>query len=519
MRRGPKPAKSKEAKPPVARKSPKDDGTGLGDVEKRLAEALRDKAEVLEQQAATAEILRLISSSPTDIQPVFDAIAVNAFRLCDAEGVVVTRYDGTLLRVAAVHNVKREAVDRMERQYPRAPSRDLPSGRAVLDGVVVHVPDLQAAVEFASSVPRQLGAGSHISIPLLHQGRAIGVIGISRWKRGPFPDRHIELLKTFAAQAVIAIENVRLFKELEASNRDLTESLTQQAGTADVLKVISSSPTDLQRALNTLTEAAAQLCDADHAAVYRLEGDWMSAAAFYGPVQSFGQPLGRGSVVGRAMVDRRTIHVHDLAAEPDAEYPEGKAAQRRLGHRTVVATPLLREGHPIGALALWCMEVRPFSDKQVALLQTFADQAVIAIENVRLFKELEARNRDLTTALDQQTATAEILRVISGSPTDVQPVFDAIVTSAMRLLGGFSATLRQLAGDQLDLVAFSTTSEPGDEALKSLSQLPLADDPFSPRRFVGGRRVLRAILRPMHGWGPGDGKSHAPAAIACLDLG
>src|SRR5262245_10959503 len=135
MRRGSKPVKSKEAKPPIARKSPKDDGTGLGDVEKRLADALRDKAEALEQQAATAEILRLISSSPTDIQPVFDAIAVNALRLCDAEGVVVTRYDGTLLRVAAVHNVKREALDRIERQYPRAPSRDLPAGRAILDGV------------------------------------------------------------------------------------------------------------------------------------------------------------------------------------------------------------------------------------------------------------------------------------------------------------------------------------------------------------------------------------------------
>src|SRR5215831_6446753 len=233
MRRGPKPAKSKEAKPQVARKSPKNEDSRVRDLEQRLAEALGDKAEAQEQQAATAEILRVISASPADAAPVFDAIAVTALRLCDAESVVVLRYDGTLLRVAALHNVKREAVDRIARQYPRAPSRDLPSGRAILDGVVVHVPDLQAAVEFASSAPSQFGQGSHVSIPLLHEGRAIGVIGISRRRRGPFPDRHIELLKTFAAQAVIAIENVRLFTELAVRNRALADFFFNETATTE----------------------------------------------------------------------------------------------------------------------------------------------------------------------------------------------------------------------------------------------------------------------------------------------
>src|SRR5499426_2585938 len=270
MRRGPKPAKSKEAKPPAARKSLKNDGANVRDLEQRLAEAMRDKAEAQEQQAATAEILRVISASPADAAPVFDAIAVTALRLCDAESVVVMRYDGTLLRMAALHNVKREAVDRIERQYPRAPSRDLPSGRAILDGVVVHVPDLQAAVEFASAAPRQFGLGSHISIPLLHQGRAIGVIGISRQRRGPFPDRHIQLLKTFANQAVIAIENVRLFKELQTSNRDLTEALDQQTATSEILRVIASSQTDVQPVFDAIAESAARLCGAFDAVVYRV---------------------------------------------------------------------------------------------------------------------------------------------------------------------------------------------------------------------------------------------------------
>src|SRR5262245_4973848 len=293
MGRGQKPAKSKEAKPPTSRKSPKSNDAKVRDLEKRLAEALSDKAEAQEQQAeareqqtATAEILRIISSSPGDAQPVFDAIAVNALRLCDAEGVVVTRYDGTLLRVAALHNVSREAVDRIERQYPRAPSRDLPAGRAILDGVVVHVPDLQAAIEFASSVPRQSGAGSHISIPLLDQGRAIGVIGISRRRRGPFPDRHIELLKTFADQAVIAIENVRLFNETK-------EALDRQTATAEILRVISSSPTELQAVYDVILERIMRLCEADIAALFLYDGECLSTAASLGTTPRYAEHLRR----------------------------------------------------------------------------------------------------------------------------------------------------------------------------------------------------------------------------------
>src|SRR5262245_10631059 len=247
MRRGPKPAKSKvEAKPPVARKSPRDDAK-VRDLEKRLEEALKGKAETLghlqtrdrelaesqEQQTATAEILRAISSSPTDAQPVFDAIAVDALRLCDAQGAVVVRYDGELLHLVGQHNVNPEAVDRLKRLYPLAPGRHNPMGRAVLDKVVVQVLDLQATDEFSGSVARQFGARGHVSIPLLHRDSVVGAIGISRPTVGPFPDRQIELLKTFAAQAVIAIENVRLFNETK-------EALDRQTATSEILRVISS---------------------------------------------------------------------------------------------------------------------------------------------------------------------------------------------------------------------------------------------------------------------------------------
>ena len=259
-RRSAKPAQAKiEAKLSVSRKAFRNKGARIGDLEKRLAESLGREAEAQEQQAATSEILRVISSSPADAQPVFDAIAVNALRLCDAKGAAVARYDGELLHVVAHHNVNPEAVDRLERQFPRAPDRRNSIGRAVLDGAVVHVPDLETAVELSESVARQFGARSQVVVPLLHQGRAVGAIGISRPQLGPFSDRQIELLKTFADQAVIAIENVRLFTELQEKNAQsteahaqVTEALEQQTATGEILRVIASSPTDVQPVFDTI---------------------------------------------------------------------------------------------------------------------------------------------------------------------------------------------------------------------------------------------------------------------------
>jgi two-component system, NtrC family, sensor kinase len=478
MRRGPRPAKSKvEAKPPVARKSPKDDGTRVRDLEKRLAEALGREKEGQEQQAATAEILRVISSSPADAQPVFDAIAVNALGLCDATRAVILRYDGALVHLAAHHNVDPEVVDQLERRFPAAPNRHHPTGRAILDRAVVHVPDLQAAVEFSESVARQFGAGSNISIPLLHQGRAIGAIGISRPTLGPFSDRQIALLQTFADQAVIAIENVRLFNETK-------EALEQQTATSEILRVISSSPTDLQPVLDAVAERAARLCNADDVKIHLVDGDTLRLAAQRGPIPSVeARPIIPTRHIGRAVLERQTIHVHDMRTALD-QFPDAAADVLTYGPRTSLATPLLREGVAIGVIQIRRLEVKPFAEKQIALLETFADQAVITIQNVRLFKELQARNRDLTTALDRQTATSEILRVISSSPTDVQPVFDTIVESAVTLCDGLFGGLVRFDGELIYQVA---THNYTPEALDALRRV----FPARPSRTLG---VGRAIL-------------------------
>jgi signal transduction histidine kinase len=424
------------------------------------ADVQRSLTESLDQQTATAEMLGIISGSPADAQPVFDAIALNALRLCDAKGAVVVRYDGEVLHVVAHHNVNPEAIERLKRQYPAAPDRSVPMGRAVLDGAVVQVADLQTAVEFSGTVARHFGARGHVAIPLLHRGRAIGAIGISRPTLGPFSDQQIALLQTFADQAVIAIENVRLFTELQEKNRALTETLEQQTATGEILRVIASSPTDLQPVLDAVSENAARLCEASDGVILLVEGCQLRAAAHHG--QAFAaavdRPLTRDGVAGRAVIDRATIHLPDVQVAD--EFPLAQRLSRADGSRTVLATPLMREAVPVGAILIRRDEVRPFSDKQIALLKTFADQAVIAIENVRLFTELQEKNRALTeahaqvsAALERQTATAEILRVISSSTTDFQPVLDAVAESATRLCDARDVTIALVEGDLLRVMA------------------------------------------------------------------
>ncbi len=407
----------------------------------------RDLTEALDQQTATSEILRVIASSPTDIQPVLDTLAESAARLCDSHDAQIFRVEGDFVRKVASHGTVSPVLAVGE---TRPLDRVWLSGRAILDRQPIHIHDSLAVLdEDYADIRRadeRLGIRTLLAVPLLREGVSVGAIMIRRTVVRPFTGKQIALLKTFADQAVIAIENVRLFQEL-------TEALERQTATSEILGVIASSPTDIQPVLDVVAENAARVCGAKDAVIHRVDGNSLCRVAHYGPIPQAGgeetTPISRGYGSGRAVVDRRTIHVHDMAAESEAEFPEGVIFQRRFGHRTVLATPLLRESLPIGAIVIRRTEVRPFSDKQIKLLETFADQAVIAIENVRLFQELEERNAELREALEHQTATAEVLGIISRSPTDVQPVLDAIVESAARVCGIDDVGLRLHEGNTM----------------------------------------------------------------------
>jgi PAS domain S-box-containing protein len=452
---------------------------------KELDSRNRDLAATLEQQTATSDILRVISQSQTNVQPVFDTIVANAVTLCGARMGAVYRFDGELVHLVAHHNYPPGVLEVLQQMHPRPPQLDQASGRAILTCAVAQIEDMLADPLYPREVALAGGWRSILAVPMLRDGKPIGAIVITRSEAGPFSDGNIELLKTFADQAVIAIENVRLFNALEERNRDLTDTLEQQTATSEILRVISSSPTDIQPVLDAVAANAARLCEAHDAQIFRVEGDSLRPVASFGSIPAPGaNPINRGWVTGRSVVDRRTTHVHDLTAESEAEYPIGRETQRQTGHRTTLATPLLREGQPLGAILIRRTEVRPFSDKQIKLLETFADQAVIAIENVRLFTEVEARNRDLTETLEQQTATGEILRVISSSPTDVQPVFDAVAESAKRLCEAEFCFVFRFDGHLLHFAAQHGLSAAGLAAMHSI--WPAAPD--------GGTAAGRAIL-------------------------
>jgi two-component system, NtrC family, sensor kinase len=396
------------------------------DLQEQVGALTRDLSEALEQQTATSEILGVIAAFPTNIQPVLQVIAESACRLCEAYDSAIFLCEGERLRVRAHHGpISILGGGPIERGWV--------AGRAFVDRKPVHVHDLQgAADEFPDGSKRalRLGHRTTLGIPLLREDEAIGTLLIRRAEVRPFTEKQIALLTTFARQAVIAIENVRLFDDVQARTRDLSESLQQQTATADVLKIISRSTFDLQSVLTTLVESAARLCDAPMAAITRPRGESFYHVASHGFPAGFNDYMrtipheaGRGTLVGRTLLDGKVVHIHDVLA--DQQYVAHEA-QKRGGFRTMVGVPLLREGAPISVLLLARTIVKPFTDKQIELATTFADQAVIAIENVRLFDELKE-------ALERQTATSEVLQVISSSRGELQPVFEAMLGNATRL--------------------------------------------------------------------------------------
>src|SRR6185503_2641333 len=360
----------------------------------------------------------------------------------DAENATILRVQDNMFERAAVYGSMRHS------PAPPPIDRETPQGRAVVEARTIHIHDAAAQMEtdFPGLKTRQpvTGLRTFLVTPLLHQGVAIGAIQIRRSEDRPFSQKQINLLETFADQAVIAIENVRLFQELK-------QTLEQQTSTGEVLRVIASSPTDLKPVLDAITESAARLCAANDAVLFRLEGDRLLRSTHYGPMptfRAFGEELSisHDTVHGRAILECKTIHVEDIAAEIETEFPDSRALQQHNRARTLLATPLLREGAPIGALVIRRTEVRPFTEKQIKLLETFASQAVIAIENTRLFQELKE-------SLEQQTATSEILGVIASSPTDIQPVLNAVAKNAARLCESQDALIYRVEGEMMRKVA------------------------------------------------------------------
>ena len=445
----------------------------------RLFQELKES---LEQQTATSEILGVIASSPTDIQPVFNTILANVCRLCTANFAGLSRYDGEFIRGESVYNASPEFTE-VFLKTPFKPGPEGPARKAALERCIVHVEDLLAETGFTPGILRIERARTVLAVPLLKEGALVGVLSIWRREVHPFTDNQIALLKTFADQAVIAIENVRLFKELQVRNRDLTEALEQQTATSEILRVISSSPTDLQPVFQTILDNAVRLCEAQNGAMFRFDGETLRGVALYNvapamEAYALGTPFrpGRESAVRRVALERRLVHVPDVLADPElTAYRTGP--YRDQGMRSVLAVPLLKENDLIGTIVIHRKEVRPFTDKQIALLKTFADQAVIAIENVRLFQELKE-------ALEQQTATSEILGVIASSPTDIQPVLDAIAQSAARVCGSDDATIRLLEGDEMFLAAHFGTIPPPGPGRGSLRWRSVGNEALLQRRTI-----------------------------------
>jgi two-component system NtrC family sensor kinase len=374
---------------------------------RELAEVRGHLSEALEQQTATSEVLRAITGSPGDLKPVFEAILTNARRLCEAKFGHLLIYDGERFRVAAVHAAPSILTDFLNRgPFPAGAATGL--GRLASTKRVVHVADLKAEQAYLDRDPLRVatvegaGARTGLAVPMLKENKLVGAIVIYRQEVRPFTDRQIELVSTFADQAAIAIENVRLFDDVQARTRELAESLQQQTATAEMLKVISRATFDLQALLDTLTESAARLCRADRAAIRLAKDGAYHHVASYGFTPEQKEYMkehalrpDRGSVTGRVVLQGKAVHVVDTKADAEMRLTVGSGF---ANVRTVLGVPMLREGTPTGVLILTRSTVEPFTDKQIELVTTFADEAAIAIENVRLFDEIQDKSRQLAGA-------------------------------------------------------------------------------------------------------------------------
>ncbi len=431
--------------------------------------------EALERQTATAEILQVISGSPTKVQPVFDTIVRNGRALCGGTTASLFGFDGEMITVLANDQVNEAAAESLRKLFPRPVDLSGVTGRAIATRAVVNIPDVTVDEGYKyGAIAQEIGYRAILAVPMLREAQPIGVIVVTRAQPGAFEARYVELLKTFADQAVIAIENVRLFNETR-------EALERQTATAEILRVIASSPSDVQPVFEAIAARAATLSQAKFAYVTTYDGEWIHLRATFGPdaerlAASYPIRPGGAAISARVVRDRAAVQIEDVLVDPEYAH---KDAAKVTGFRGGFGVPMMRDGQVLGAIVVARPEPGKVPEQIVAILQTFADQAVIAIENVRLFNETKE-------ALERQTATAEILRVISSSPTDTAPVFDAIATSCLRLFSGMRVVIVLRRGDVIDRVAYAGAAE--EQSTEGLWPLPLDD------RVISGRAILRGEL-------------------------
>jgi two-component system NtrC family sensor kinase len=399
---------------------------------------LNELRESLQQQTATADVLKVISRSTFDLQTVLDTLVESATRLCEADSGIMRRGEGHIFPVAATYRLTEQQRDRFT-SYSTKPDRGSLFGRAILEARTIHVPDVLADPEYdRSRLQDVVSVRAGLAVPLMREGAVVGVITLQRKEPRPFSEKQIDLVTTFADQAVIAIENVRLFDEVQARTQELTETLEYQTATGEVLNVISRSPTDVQPVFDMIAESAARLCEAQFCFVYRFDGQLLHFVAHRSLTaevleinrRAYPAPPSRRSVAARAILERSFVQIPDVNADPD--YALGAMAAVG-GYRSVAAVPILRDGLPIGSIAVTRAQAGLLPDRQIELLKIFADQAVIAIENVRLFDEVQARTEELSESLQQQTATADVLKVISSSLGELDPVFQVMLANAVRI--------------------------------------------------------------------------------------
>jgi GAF domain-containing protein len=434
---GVKPAKAKRHGR-VKRRGKPSRHSSTADLQEQLALRTQELSQALEQQIATADVLKVISRSTFDLQTVLDTLTESAARLCNAEMAAIAREKDAAFYYATSYGFPADYLE-FVKGIPHPVNRGSVIGRTMIERQAVQISDVLSDPEYAYSESQKKGGyRTMIGVPLLREGIPIGVLLLARSSVRPFTPKQIELVSTFADQAVIAIENVRLFEELQIKTTEIQQSLEYQTAISDVLNVISRSPNTLQPVLDTIVRTAARLCSAEFSVVFRLhDGKCYIAAGnartdFIDFLKEHPIIPTRASCTGRAVLERRTVHVLDALTDAEYAMPDYQVV---ANNRTMLGVPLLREGMPLGTITLWKTRVEPFTKNQIELITTFADQAVIAIENTRLFEAEQQRTRELTESLERQTATTEVLRVISNSPGDMQSVFQAMLENGVRACG------------------------------------------------------------------------------------